>query len=235
MDKPITTLFMLMSVDGKISTGNTDDRDTDKDLHKINGIKKGLQQYYNLERETDLHSMNSGRVMAKIGINENNQLFQNNKMVSFIIVDNSHLKLSGIKNLTDKMKKLYLVTSNKNHPVFQLKNIENLEIIYFENKIDFIDLFRQLKEKFNIHNVTVQTGGTLNAILLRQKLIDKISIIVAPALIGGKETSSLIDGKSLSSIDELKDIKSLKLLDIKKLNDSYIHLKYDVINDTVIG
>ena len=32
MDRPITTLFMLMSVDGKISTGATDDLDVDKEM-----------------------------------------------------------------------------------------------------------------------------------------------------------------------------------------------------------
>ena len=32
MDRPITTLFMLMSVDGKISTGASDDLDVDKDF-----------------------------------------------------------------------------------------------------------------------------------------------------------------------------------------------------------
>lgn len=72
-------------------------------------------------------------------------------------------------------------------------------------------------------------------ISLREGLIDKISIVVAPALIGGGKTPSLIDGKSLSSIDELKYIKALKLVDVKKLNDSYLHLKYDVINDTIIS
>ena len=30
MDRPITTLFMLMSVDGKISTGSTDELDVDR-------------------------------------------------------------------------------------------------------------------------------------------------------------------------------------------------------------
>ena len=29
MNRPVTTLFMLMSVDGKISTGATDDLDVD--------------------------------------------------------------------------------------------------------------------------------------------------------------------------------------------------------------
>ena len=32
MDRPITTLFMLMSADGKISTGASDDLDFDRDL-----------------------------------------------------------------------------------------------------------------------------------------------------------------------------------------------------------
>lgn len=30
MDRPVTTLFMLMSVEGKISTGSTDEMDVDR-------------------------------------------------------------------------------------------------------------------------------------------------------------------------------------------------------------
>ncbi len=40
MNRPITTLFMLMSVDGKISTGATDDLDIDKDFPKSRGFAK---------------------------------------------------------------------------------------------------------------------------------------------------------------------------------------------------
>jgi 2,5-diamino-6-(ribosylamino)-4(3H)-pyrimidinone 5'-phosphate reductase len=83
--------------------------------------------------------------------------------------------------------------------------------------------------------MTIQTGGTLNSILLREKLIDKLSIVVAPALIGGKDTSSLIDGNSLKEDDELEYIKALKLVDVIKLNDSYLQLKYDVINNTKLS
>ena len=35
MSRPITTLFMLESLDGKISTGNNDNLDTDKDFLKL--------------------------------------------------------------------------------------------------------------------------------------------------------------------------------------------------------
>lgn len=70
MDRPITTLFMLMSVDGKISPGATDELYFDKDLPQIPGVREGLQQYYDIEQTTDLWSLNSGRVQAKMGVNE---------------------------------------------------------------------------------------------------------------------------------------------------------------------
>ena len=52
MDRPITTLFMLMSLDGKISTGALDALDVDKDFPKISGLKEGLHQYYEIEQTT---------------------------------------------------------------------------------------------------------------------------------------------------------------------------------------
>ena len=60
---------MLESLDGKISTGSTDNLDVDKDFPKINGVKEGLHQYYDVEKTTDPFSLNSGRTMVKIGAN----------------------------------------------------------------------------------------------------------------------------------------------------------------------
>ena len=48
MDRPVTTLFMLMSVDGKISPGASDDLDVDKDFPNITGLKEGLPQYWSV-------------------------------------------------------------------------------------------------------------------------------------------------------------------------------------------
>lgn len=49
MNRPVTTLFMLVSVDGKISTGATDEMDVDQDFPQIIGLKEGLHQYYEIE------------------------------------------------------------------------------------------------------------------------------------------------------------------------------------------
>lgn len=226
---------MLTSVDGKISTGSNDKLDVDKDFPKIKGVKEGLRQYYDIEKTTDLYSLISGRVLAKVGANKP----QKNLVklpVSFLIIDNKpHLNKTGVDNFLKKSKKLYIITTNKNHPAFKRKNADNLEIIYYKSKIDFVDLFRKLKRVNKINRITIQSGGTLNAIFLRNRLIDKISIVIAPTLIGGHNTSSLIDGKSLSSVRELSLIKALKLTEVNKLNASYLHLKYNVINDTRIN
>ena len=49
---------MLESLDGKISSGNTDELDADKDWCKIDGVKEGLHQYYEIESTTDSFSLN---------------------------------------------------------------------------------------------------------------------------------------------------------------------------------
>ena len=96
IDRPETTLFMIESLDGKITTGDNDELDVDKDFKKIAGVKEGLPQYYELEQQTDLYSLNSGRVMAKIGVNERTK--EPEKIdISFVIIDTKpHLNEKGV-------------------------------------------------------------------------------------------------------------------------------------------
>jgi 2,5-diamino-6-(ribosylamino)-4(3H)-pyrimidinone 5'-phosphate reductase len=235
MNRPETTLFMLMSVDGKISTGDTDIMDIDTDLKKINGVREGNQQYYDLEQRTDLYSLNSGRVFEKIGINEKNEEPEKGE-VSFIVIDNKpHLNKNGTIYLSKKSKTLFIITTNFQHPAFELKEeFPNIEILKYEDRIDLGDLLKRFKQEYGIERITIQSGGTLNTSWVREGLIDHVSVVVAPVLIGGKDTSTLMDGESLHTPEELLKIKALKLVKCDVLNDSYIHLQYDVINEKVI-
>ncbi len=222
---PNTTLFMLMSLDGKISTGSNDELDVDKDLKMIDGVKEGLNQYYELEQTTDLWSFNSGRVMQKIGINQKNDE-PTKSPVSFVLVDNKqHIDENGLKYLSKWLTKVIIVTTKKDY----INVGNNVEIIYYENNVDFLDLFKKLKTKYNIENLTVQSGGTLNAELIRNNLIKKLRIVIAPVIIGGKDTSTLIDGISLISRSELSKLVVLKLVKCNILENSYLELLYDVI------
>lgn len=226
MDRPFNTLFMLSSLDGKISTGKVSTRDFDKDCLKIKSIVKGLAQYYAIEKKTDFYSFNTGKVMAKIGMNKKRNITK--IPVNFIILDNKpHLTKEGVMNMLKWCKKLFLVTTNKNHPAFKVSS-DSLEILYYK-KLNLPALFSELKKKYGIRRITIQSGGEMNSSLIRKGLIDRVSFVFAPMLVGGRDAPTLVDGVALSSDKDLKLIKALKLEKINKLKESYIHLVYRVL------
>src|SRR3989344_5137691 len=121
-DRPVTTLFMIESLDGKISTGDVDELDVDKDFKRIVGVKEGLQQYYELEKKTDWVSFNSGKVQAKVGVNERTWDKEPDD-ICFAVVDNKpHLNKQGAEYFAKRSAHFYLITTNKNHPAFELQN-----------------------------------------------------------------------------------------------------------------
>ncbi|MBQ3706200.1 MAG: hypothetical protein II888_07070 [Clostridia bacterium] len=64
---------------------------------------------------------------------------------------------------------------------------------------------------------------------LREKLFDFVDLVVAPVLIGGKDTATLIDGQSLCSASELSRLGVLRLIGVTPLQDSFLRLRYQVI------
>ncbi len=223
--RPITTLFMLSTVDGKISTGASDLLDVDKDFPMIEGVRDGLYQYYEIERTTDLWSLNSGRVQAKIGANE--RVCPGRTPVSFVMIDNANMSERGIRYFCALSKEFFLVTTNDIHPAYSVKE-ENFHIIY-QPELNLKEMLEILYEKHGCERITIQTGGTLNGLFLREKLLDYIDVVFAPVLVGGKETPTLIDGASLVSTDELAKLGVLALESCDVLKNSYVRLRYKVI------
>ena len=86
-----------------------------------------------------------------------------------------------------------------------------------------------LKNKYDVEKLTIQSGGTLNGEFLRNNLIDYVNIVVAPLLVGGSKTSTLIDGEAITKSEELSKLKALKLIECNVLKNSYIQLKYEVM------
>jgi 2,5-diamino-6-(ribosylamino)-4(3H)-pyrimidinone 5'-phosphate reductase len=231
MERPVTTLFMLESLDGKINSGNSDALDVDRDWKNIDGLKEGLQQYYDIESNTDTFSLNTGRVMAKIGVNEREDEPEKIDVVTFVIIDNApHLNERGIDYLCRWVGRLILVTTNDTHPAFKMReNYENLDIFHYKT-LDLAQVLHDVHEKYGAERLTIQSGGNLNCQFLRDDLIDYVNIVIAPVLVGGRDTSTLIDGEAISSPEELDKIRPMKLLECKALNDSYVQLRYEVIH-----
>ena len=98
-----------------------------------------------------------------------------------------------------------------------------------QEKLSLGEALTQLKEQFGCERLTVQSGGTVNSLFLREKLFDFVDLVVAPVLIGGKDTATLIDGRSLQTRDELSQLGVLRLIEARALQDSYVRLRYQVI------
>jgi 2,5-diamino-6-(ribosylamino)-4(3H)-pyrimidinone 5'-phosphate reductase len=125
-------------------------------------------------------------------------------------------------------EKLFIVTTNKAHPALDTKS-DKLEVIAHNGTVDFVDLFEKLGQK-GAKAMTIQSGGEMNSVLLRAGLIDKVSIVVAPVLVGGRDTASLVDGESLKTVKDLQKLRALELQEAEQLENSYLHLTYTVRN-----
>lgn len=230
--RPVTTLFLLQSLDGKISTGAVDERDFDSDFPRIAGVGDGLEQYYEIERLTDRVSLNSGRTLAKVGANE--RTWEGPPAdVSFVIVDSKpHMTTAGVEYFARRSPVLYVITANAAHPARALQSSHpNIALLEYEGTVEFSHAFERLHGEFGIERMTVQTGSSLNAVLLRASLIDFVSIVIAPCLVGGRETPSLIGGASIVEQAELGHVKGLELVSCEALRSSYVHLRYRVLDE----
>lgn len=226
MGRPVTTLFLLVSADGKITPGTADSLDFDKNFPHVAGVGEGLQQYYDIEQTTDPWSLVSGRVQAKMGVNEKAMPLKT--PVSFVLLDNSHLTEHGVRYFCARSQQVVLVTSNSAHPAFQVRE-GNLHIIQQE-KLDLAGVLEQLGREFHCERITIQTGGTLNGLFLREKLFDYVDLVVAPVLVGGKDTATIIDGESLTDPSQLSELGVLELESVQRLEGSYVRLRYKVIS-----
>ena len=148
----------------------------------------------------------------------------------FIIIDNKpHLNEKGIDYICHWVDRLILITTNKNHIAYSLQEkYDNLDILFYDT-LDLNILLSDMEEKYNAEAITIQSGGTLNEKFLRDNLIDYVNVVIAPLLVGGKDTSTLIDGEAITSSEDLNKLKALQLIECKQLENSYIQLKYKVI------
>lgn len=125
--------------------------------------------------------------------------------------------------------------NNKSHPAYNVQErFGNIKVIDFDTHGNLSGLLNILRKDFNIDKITIQTNGTFNATWVRDSLINEVSIVIAPMLIGGSDTQSLIGGESLHTFEDLTKIKALELIECNQLDNSFLHLRYTVIHPTLI-
>ena len=104
------------------------------------------------------------------------------------------------------------------------KNLQKLEkfpvqvIVCGNYTVNIKKLLGILKKK-GIKNILVEGGGTINWTFVKENLVDEAMITITPYLVGGIDSTTLVDGDGFSTI--AKSIR-LKLKNVTKMENEVV-------------
>lgn len=121
-----------------------------------------------------------------------------------------------------------LVLVARSTPAAYLAYLRRERICYLvvgEDRVDLPQAIAAMGSELGIRCVLSAAGGGLNGALLRAGLIDELYVTLAPALIGGLGTPSVMDGPPLA---EGEAATSLQLLSVNTDTSGSVRLHYAV-------
>ena len=99
-------------------------------------------------------------------------------------------------------------------------------VVTGDDHVDLKSALEKLNERYDVKTVFLDGGGVLNGHMLRAGLVDEISVLLHPALVGGSETVTLFNTPELPSPDNPID---LELKHLERMADDILWLRYDVM------
>ena len=113
-------------------------------------------------------------------------------------------------------------------PVGYTDTLASLEIEHMVHGAKQVDLAASLEElgaRFDVRVLRVDSGGTLTGVLLRAGLVDEVSILVDPCVIGGESHASMFRAADVAGEE---GVTRLALRHLEKLSGDVVWLRYDV-------
>jgi 2,5-diamino-6-(ribosylamino)-4(3H)-pyrimidinone 5'-phosphate reductase len=95
-----------------------------------------------------------------------------------------------------------------------------------DNHVDYRSALAELRERFGVKTMRVDSGGTLSGLLLREGLVDEVSVLVFPVLVGNASSLSIFN---LPEGVPSGDVVSLALRGVEVPRDDAVWLRYDVV------
>lgn len=137
------------------------------------------------------------------------------KKLKKIILDSSlHISLRAkiFKN-TARRDCLIATThkaSAKKIKVFQQKGIQVIVCPFKQGQVDLRWLFRELARR-EIANLLIEGGAAVVGSALREKLVDKMHILIAPKIMGDANALDSVTGFSRSSVNQALRLKGVRV------------------------
>lgn len=116
-------------------------------------------------------------------------------------------------------------------PIEYLAYLGDRNIDFVRTGEDHVDLraaLMELRERFDVRLVRTDSGGTLNGLLLKEGLVDEVSILLNASLVGGEGATSFFKAPPGWTRE---DMVRLKLTLVEEMDDNTVWLRYDVLKD----
>lgn len=98
-------------------------------------------------------------------------------------------------------------------------------IIKGNDRVDLEAALRELNRRYGVEVVRIDSGGILNGALLRLGLVDEVSVIINPELVGGTSPRSIFVAEDLTSQE---GVIKLRLEHLEEMGDGVLWLRYEV-------
>ena len=213
-NRPLVSLKIASSLDGKIATANGNSKWITGELSRMHG-----------------HSLRANHDVILVGINTvlkddpklNCRIRGLEKYSPVRVIVDSSLSIpltSNVLNNLDKIPTIIWTKQNINSPKKKKlinMGVEIIELEKIDNKLNLIEGLTYLSEK-GYNKVLVEGGSEISASLMANNLIDKVFLYRSGIFIGGDGLS----GIASYNINNLDLIKRYKLLKTRVLDDDVL-------------
>jgi 2,5-diamino-6-(ribosylamino)-4(3H)-pyrimidinone 5'-phosphate reductase len=101
-------------------------------------------------------------------------------------------------------------------------------IVAGDDRVDIGAALEKLNADYGVKTVLLDSGGTLNGVLLRAGLVDEVSLLVHPCLAGGSSPLSFFRDMEAAS---LEGVIQLRLKEMEKRRGDTVWLHYEVAKE----
>ena len=203
-------LSAAISIDGKISTRSNDSKLSSQDdiirLHKLRSKVDAILIGKNTLLQDDpllTVRYTKGKNPTRIILDSKGTISKNSKIIK----------------TSDKIPTIIAVSKKiSNVNLSKLKKLPVEIILSGENSVNLKLLMKKLSTK-KIETILVEGGGTVNWEFIKNNIFDELIITLSPYLIGGNDSTSLVEGKGFSKI---VNSPNLKLKSVKRLKNHLV-------------
>lgn len=202
-NRPFVHLKLAMSLDGRISLKNS--------VSTMLSGKEAAKRVQDLRHEHDAILVGGNTALVDNPSLTDRSGKTRRRKLARIVLDN-RLRISLDSNLVKTANDAPTIVFSDSDDTEKIEKLENagVEVVRL-NARNLHHVLRELKTR-NLQSVLVEGGTEVAGAFVDAKLVDKLSFIVAPIVIGGKAAPRAIGGNGADSLENAMRLRDLEII-----------------------